>query len=98
LSSLNEMIDITTTRAVATLTHPPLAVFIMLALTVIMSAALMGYTSAAHEFRDWVSIIIFTFVLSAAVYVILDYEYPRVGLIRIDAVDQVLTETLHNMQ
>src|SRR5690349_3563574 len=43
LTSLNEMIGITTTRRVAALSHPPIAVFIMLGLTVITSSGLAGY-------------------------------------------------------
>ena len=30
--------------------------------------------------------------MATMVYVIVDYEYPRSGLIRIDAADHVLTE------
>jgi hypothetical protein len=98
LSSLNEMIDITTNRTVALYTHPPLQVFIMLALSVIASAALAGYTMSASPVRDWVPTVILGLVLGVALYVIVDYEYPRAGLIRIDPVDAVLAETLHEMQ
>ena len=53
---------------------------------------------SASAVRDWVSVIGFSLVLSTAVYVIVDYEYPRIGLIRVDAVDQVLVETLEKMK
>jgi hypothetical protein len=98
LSSLNETIDITTDRAVALVTHPPAAVYVMLALTVITSAGLAGYTMAASAVRDWMSIITLAVVLGIAIYVILDYEYPRIGFVRIDRVDQVLVNTLEKMQ
>jgi CDP-diglyceride synthetase len=98
LAALNEMIDITTVRAVALITHPPPAVFGMLALTVIASSALAGYTMSASAVRDWVSTIALALILGIALYMILDYEYPRVGLIRIDPVDQVLVETLKEMK
>jgi hypothetical protein len=39
----------------------------------------------------------FAFALAGAVYVILDMEYPRVGLIRVDAFDQVLVELRRSM-
>ena len=97
LSSLNEMIDITTIRTVALITHPPAGVFALLVLTVIVSSALAGYTVSASGIRDWVSPIAFALVLGAAIYVILDYEFPRMGLVRVDSVDQVLAETLKKM-
>jgi hypothetical protein len=36
--------------------------------------------------------------MALAVYVILDMEYPRVGLIRVDAADQVLVELRDSMK
>jgi hypothetical protein len=98
LTTLNQMIDITTEQTVALVTHPPTAVFVMLALMVIASSALVGYTMSAFAVRDWVSTLIFALTVSIAVYVILDYEFPRVGFVRIDPVDQVLVETLKQMK
>ena len=98
LSNLNEMIDLTTNQLVALTTHPPSSVFAMLALTVIASSMLVGYTLSASTGRDWISTIIYTLIVSIAVYVIIDYEFPRVGLIRIDPVDQVLVGELEKMQ
>lgn len=98
LASLNEMIDITTDRTVALTTHLPLAVFLMLALTVITCSALAGYTMSGSSVRDWVSSITLALTLGSAVYVIFDYEFPRIGLVRIDSVDQVLVETLKEMK
>jgi hypothetical protein len=98
LSSLNDTIDITTESTVAFITHPPAAVFIMLALTVIFSSGLAGYEMSGSSRRDWVSTISFTLVLAIALYVILDYEFPRIGLIRVDPVDQVLVHTLNKMK
>jgi hypothetical protein len=98
LASLNTMIDITTDSTVALMAHPPAGVFVMLGLTVLTSSALAGYTMAASSVRDWISTITFAVVLSTAIYVTFDYEFPRVGLIRIDPVDQVLADTLARMK
>jgi hypothetical protein len=97
LTTLNQMIDITTEQSVALITHPPLAVFAMLTLMVFASSGLVGYTMSIAEVRDWASTLIFALTISLALYVILDYEFPRVGFIRIDPVDQVLVETLKQM-
>jgi hypothetical protein len=98
LTTLNQMIDITTEQSAALITHPPPAVFGMLTLMVIASSGLVGYTMSIAEVRDWASTLIFALTISIALYVILDYEFPRVGFIRIDPVDQVLVETLKQMK
>jgi hypothetical protein len=36
--------------------------------------------------------------VGAAVYTIFDEEYPRVGLVRIDPIDEVLVQTLRQMK
>ena len=41
---------------------------------------------------SWLHVALFALVMSATVYVTMDLEYPRVGLIRVDAVDRVLVE------
>jgi hypothetical protein len=98
LTTLNQMIDITTEQNVALVTHPPPEIFVMLVLMVIAASALVGYIMSTFPVRDWVSTLIFALTVSFALYVILDYEFPRIGFIRIDPVDQVLVETLKQMK
>ena len=40
----------------------------------------------------------FAAAMALAVYVIIDIEYPRLGLIRVDAFDQVLVELRESMR
>jgi hypothetical protein len=98
MAALNETIDITTDSTVALATHPPRAVFGMLGLSVIIASTLAGYGMSGSATRDWVSTICFALMLGFALYMILDYEFPRIGLIRIDPVDQVLVDTLNRMK
>jgi hypothetical protein len=56
-----------------------------------------GPPDRIHFLRRRVQIT-FALMVSIAVYVILDYEFPRVGFIRIDPLVQVLVETLKHMQ
>ncbi|MGB6385214.1 MAG: hypothetical protein WBD25_13665 [Terriglobales bacterium] len=98
LSSLNDMIDITTTRAVALDTHPPIVVFWGLGVLVLASALLAGYGMAEAKTRGLLHMLIYSAILAIAVYVILDMEYPRVGLIRIDAADHVLVDLRSSMK
>ena len=98
LSSLNESIDITTARTVALSTHPPTAVFALLGLSVIASSVLAGYSMAASRIRSGLFEPIYAVVLGTALFVTMDYEYPRLGFIRIDPVDTVLVNTLEQMK
>jgi hypothetical protein len=98
LGAINEMIDITTTRFVAWQSHPPVAVFVMLGLTVILSSVIVGYDMSASRIQDWMPIVTFWLLLGSLVYVILDHEFPRVGLIRVSHIDQVLVDLLEKMK
>jgi hypothetical protein len=40
----------------------------------------------------------FAVILTLTVYVILELEYPRVGLIRVDAMDQILADVRQSMR
>jgi hypothetical protein len=98
LSSLNQMIDITTTRFVAQMTHPPAVVFYGLGLLVLATSVLAGYGMAGSKTRSWMHMLVYAVIMAATLYVILDLEYPRFGLIRIDAADQVLIDLRNNMK
>lgn len=97
LPALNEMFDISTTRTVATQTHQPGVVFVMLAIVMLACSLLAGYGMAQRPGRSWLHVFCFAVVLSIAFYVILDLEYPRFGLIRIDWMDQVLADVRSSM-
>jgi len=97
LPALNEMIDITTTRVVATENHPPDIIFILLGGLSLFSALLAGYGMSCRG-RSWLHVITYAAIISITVFVILDLEYPRRGLIRIDAADRVLIELGQSMK
>jgi hypothetical protein len=97
LPSVNQMIDITRTRLMATRMHPPPIVYAMLAVVALVGALLAGYHMAGGKARSWLHTIGFALVLASTVYVILDIEYPRLGLIRVGAADEVLLELRQSM-
>jgi hypothetical protein len=53
---------------------------------------------AGDKTRSWLHLFGFAAILTVTVYVILDIEYPRLGLIRIDAFDQVLRDVRQSMK
>jgi hypothetical protein len=98
LPALNAMIDITTTRTIAAQMHPPAIIFAMLILVALAGALLAGAGMGAGKDRSWIHMVGFAAAMTQAVYVILDIEYPRLGLIRVDAVDQVPVELRGSMK
>jgi hypothetical protein len=98
LPALNEMIDITTTRSMAMEMHPPLIIFAMLFGLSFASALLAGYEMAKAKRRNWLYAVGFALVMAVVVYVILDLEFPRIGLFRVDAFDQALVSLRNSMK
>ncbi len=97
LPALNQMIDITTTRTMMAEIHPPPVMFVMLGAVALISALVAGYGMAGKT-RNWIHTVAFASVVAATVYVIFDIEYPRLGLIRVDAVDHVLADLRRSMK
>jgi hypothetical protein len=97
-SALNTMFDIAEARRLATRMHPPLIIYVMLAVFALAGALLVGYGMAEAHGRNWIHMIVFSLTIAVAAYVILDLEYPRYGLIRIDDFDRGLVELRATMK
>jgi hypothetical protein len=97
LPALNAMIDITTTRTMALQMHPPTVVFVMLFGLALAASLLAGYGMTGSKIRSRFHMLGFALVMATAVFVILDIEYPRLGLVRVDAFDQALVDLRESM-
>jgi hypothetical protein len=97
LPALNEVIDITATRSMATLVHPPRIIYALLFVLTLVSALLAGYHMSSGQHPSRLHLIGFATTMALAIYVILDLEYPRAGFIRVDSADQVLIELRKSM-
>jgi hypothetical protein len=98
LPALNEMIDITTTRSDASQRHPPLIVFAMLFILALLCAWLIGYASASAEHLNWIHVIGYATMVTLTIYVIIDLDFPRYGLIQLDFAQQPLEEVRRSMR
>lgn len=98
LPALNAMIDITNTRTAAGEIHPPAIIFWLLFGLALDCSVLAGYAMAGGKERSWTHMIGFAAMMALAVYVILDLEYPRLGLIRVDHLDQLLVDVRASMK
>jgi hypothetical protein len=98
LPALNEMIDITTTRTEAVRLHPPLIIWVMLGALTFACALFAGYDMAGRKRLNLLHSAAFAVVLAVTVYVIIDLEYPRIGLIQMADSDQVLVDLRASMK
>jgi hypothetical protein len=99
LPALNEMIDITTTRLFATRMHQSPLVFAMLTGVALVSALLAGHGMGGSRRRSaWLHMLAYAGVIAVTVYAILDLEFPRLGLIRLDDADRVMVELREGMK
>jgi hypothetical protein len=97
IPALNQMFDVASARLANTQLHPPPIIFLMLAGLALMSSLLAGYAMAGSRSRSWIHILGFALIMAATVYVILDLEFPRLGVIRIDSFDQLLVDVRRGM-
>jgi hypothetical protein len=97
LPALNNMIDITTTRTMALQTHPPTIIYTLLFTLGLICSLLAGYRMAIGQQRSWLHIMSFALITVVLIYVIMNVEYPRAGLIRLQAYDQALIDVRSEM-
>ena len=64
----------------------------------LVSSLLAGYGMAGGRTRSWIHILGFAAAMTIAAYLILDLEYPRLGFIRVDAMDRMLVDVRESMK
>jgi len=98
LPAVNDMFDITTTRTMATLTHTPSIIFGLLLGIALVSALLAGRALGTGGGRPWLRAVLYALTMTATIYVIVDMEFPRAGLIRVDDFDTLLVNVRAGMR
>jgi hypothetical protein len=97
LAPINEMIDLTSTRDAMTLLHPPTEVLAMLGLFLLIAALYAGHSSAGKP-QSTLHRLAFPLVFAMILFVIVDFEFPRLGFIRLNGVDSMFVDLRHSMQ
>ena len=97
LPAMNDMIDITTTRLIAVQAHPPLVVFLLLGLLSLGAAWIIGFGMAKATRPSYAHLVVFAALAALALYVILDIEYPRHGLVTLNMPHQLLIQLKQEM-
>jgi len=97
LPALNQMTEIAGSKAIAVQTHLPLLVFYFLVAAALLSGLVAGFGMARGP-RNWLSILAYASIVTLTMYVMIDMEYPRAGLIRIGAADLALTNLRESIE
>lgn len=92
LPPLNDSFDLTTTRMASARMHVHPGIIWLLVALAVLAALLAGHSQAESERPDRLHMLVFAALIAATLYFILDFEYPRLGFIRLDSVDLFLEE------
>jgi hypothetical protein len=92
IPAINDMIDITTVRTVALHTRMPNAILALLLIAALSSAMTAGYAMAKREHRSILHVLLYATSIAMTIYVVLDLEHPRRGLIRLEATEKILEQ------
>lgn len=98
IPAINAMIDIVTTRTVAMRTHPPLLIFLTLGSLAIVCVGMTGYRASVSGKPGYLYNIAFAAIITFVLYLTLDIEYVRYGLIRLDELNRVLIDLAATMK
>jgi hypothetical protein len=99
LPVLNDVFGLVEKERQARRLHPPFVIYGMLVLTALTSAMFAGYGLAVLvPHRNLLYTVGLATATAIAVYVIVDLEFPRLGLIRVDAFDRLLVDLRATME
>ncbi len=92
LPALNTMFDAATTRTRSALVHTSPVITTFVVLVALLSAAVAGYAMSESGRRPISHAVVFALIVSSTMYMIIDLDYPRFGMIRIDSADKVFQD------
>lgn len=90
IPALNAMFDIATTRTAATLDKVPEVIYFLLFLISLTSALMVGLTGGVKP--DWIMVLSFSLMICMTVYLILDLDRPRRGVITMDTANSQIVQ------
>ncbi len=97
LPDLTNMFDTETIGMEITRVHPPIAIFGLLVGLAVLSGFLAGYSTASSQSKLSLHILSYVAITAFTIYIIIDLEFPRVGMIRVDSFDKILQDVRDQM-
>jgi hypothetical protein len=98
LHGVSNLFEVARVRLGAAEKHPPRIVYVMLFGLGLGGSLLAGFSMASAKTRSLIHMVTFAGALAFTLYVITELEFPRLGLIRIEAFDRFLLDAYNHMQ
>lgn len=92
ISAVNNLFEIANTHFALNRLHPPFAIFGLLLILAMLSGFLTGYSTAGTINYNRIYIFIYVLITALTLYIIMDLEFPRVGLINVNLFDHLLLD------
>jgi hypothetical protein len=83
IQSLNEVIDLHNKRLTAVENHVPEIILLLLYFVAVVATGLIGYGCGLGEVRNFFVTVVAAVLIAAVIFVIIDLDRPRRGLIRV---------------
>ena len=87
LPEVSDMFDASANQRLAMKFHPPPVIWQALISLALVGSLVAGYNLGVEQKRDWFLTIIFTVLMVGTIVVILNLEYPRIGMVKLDDLD-----------
>lgn len=97
IPAINTMFEVANLRFAITKIHPPAAIFLLLIGLTMLSSFLIGYTTAKTNIYQSLYTYSYIFIISFTIYIIIDLEFPRTGLIRVQGFDEILVDLKNHL-
>jgi hypothetical protein len=93
IAAANEVIDLSSTRAWAGRNHLPAPVLVLLIASVLVTGVLLGHSSGQAQRRHPTLWLAANLIFALVLFVVLDFDRPHRGLIRVDPTPLVELES-----
>ncbi len=97
MTSLNDVFGYPLEQAVMRHMHPPRVVFGLLFSLALLCAFLAGLDNPGFKLRSAIIVVLYPLTMSAIIWTVLDLEYPRTGVVRLGAFDEMLVSLRGSM-
>jgi hypothetical protein len=97
IPALNEMFDIGNTQYMSAKIHPPLVIYVLMGVLILICSLLAGFEMGFNRNRSWLHVFAFATLLAITVYTIIELEFPRLGLVNVSNFDQTLVDIRNSM-
>jgi hypothetical protein len=87
LPELSDMFTASENQRLSSKFHPPPIIVQSLILLAFIGSLTAGYNMGIEKERDWLLTIIFIILMAGTIYVIMEFEYPRLGKVSLNDFD-----------